>query len=93
MMRQEDAEAVALQALAYVLSQDDLTGGFLAATGAPPDSLRGRMADPHFLGAVLDYLLQDDAWVIGFAGAIGLAPEQVQMARAALPGGQLPHWT
>lgn len=92
-MKRDHAEAVALQALAYLLSQDDLTGGFLAASGIAPDQLRLRATDPHFLGAVLDFLLQDDAWVIGFAQSAGLAPQDVQAARVALPGGQVPHWT
>lgn len=92
-MKQELAEAVALQGLAYILSEDELTGGFMAASGAGPDDLRARVADPHFLGAVLDFLLQDDAWVIGFAQAMGRDPMVVQQARMALPGGQLPHWT
>lgn len=92
-MKRDNAEATALQALAYVLGQDDLTGGFLAASGMAPDEMRERATDPHFLAAVLDFLLQDDAWVIGFAQAAGLPPQDVQAARQALPGGQVPHWT
>ena len=92
-MKQDQAEAISLQALAYLLGQDDLTGAFLSASGVQPGEMRERASDPHFLGAVLDFLLQDDAWVLGFAQAAGLAPQDVQSARAALPGGQVPHWT
>lgn len=92
-MKRDQAEAISLQALAYLLSQDELTGLFLSSSGIAPDELRQRATDPHFLGAVLDFLLQDDAWVIGFAQMVGLAPQDVQVARAALPGGQVPHWT
>lgn len=92
-MNRDSAEALALQGLAYILSQDELTGSFLAASGAAPNELRERVRDPYFLGAVLDFLLQDDAWVIGFSETIQQAPTVVQVARAALPGGQLPHWT
>ena len=51
------------------------------------------MADPEFLGFVLDYLLQSDALVLAFAQDASLPPERVARARAALPGGYAPDWT
>lgn len=92
-MRQDRAEMVGLQALAHLAAADDLIGAFLAATGADMAGVRAQAAEPAFLGAVLDFLLQEDRWVIGFAEAAGLHPAEVAEARAALPGGQQPHWT
>ena len=51
----------------------------------------GAVNDP--LASVLDFLVMDDRWVIGFCDAAQLSYETPMQARAALPGGQLPHWT
>ncbi|WP_395542249.1 DUF3572 domain-containing protein [Neotabrizicola sp. sgz301269] len=93
MVGQESAEALALEALAYILAREDLLSSFLAATGAGGAELRAGAGDPVFLAAVLDHLLSDDALVTGFAAEAGLPPLTVVEARAALPGGQLPNWT
>ncbi len=87
------AEVLALQALGWLASQDDLLATFLGASGAAIDDLRDRATDPAFLGAVLDFVLMDDAWVLGFADHAQIAPLMVLRARAGLPGGDMPHWT
>lgn len=92
-MKQDQAEAIALQALGHIAAQDELFAQFLAATGASAADLRARATDPAFLGAVLDFLLQEDRLVLDFAAASGLAPTVPAQARAALPGGQVWHWT
>ena len=93
MNRRESAETLALQAFAWLLAQDDLVGLFLNATGAGQGELAALAGDPVFLGAVLDFLLEDDARVIGFCDTAALPYTAVMQARAALPGGELPNWT
>ncbi len=93
MNRQESAETMALQALAWLLGQDDLVGVFLNATGADQGQLASLAGDAVFLGAVLDFLMEDDARVIGFCDGAGLPYPSVLQARQALPGGQIPNWT
>lgn len=92
-LRQESAETLALQALGWLLSRDDLVPQFMAATGASADDLRALAADARFLGAVLDFLLTDDQMVQAFADDAGVAPYLPMRARAALPGGMIPDWT
>lgn len=87
------AELVALQALEWLATQDDVLTGFLGASGAVLADVPALAGDPTFLGAVLDFILTDDAWVLGFAAAIAVPPDHVLRARAGLPGGDLPHWT
>lgn len=67
--------------------------GFLHCTGASASGLAERARDPEFLAALLDFLMTDDAGIIGFSRSAGLAPEIIPAARAALPGGDLPNWT
>lgn len=93
MRKDPPAEVTALRALAWLVADEDILPVFLNATGANADDLRARAADPDFLAAVLDFVLLEDDWVLGFAAAEGIAPEQVLRARAGLPGGQQEHWT
>ncbi|MEY4983321.1 MAG: hypothetical protein RIR62_1587 [Pseudomonadota bacterium] len=92
-MRQDMAETTALQALGWLAGNDDLFPLFLGATGASAGDVAARAGDADFLGAVLDFLLMDDAWVMAFCDAAGIAYTQPMAARAALPGGGQVNWT
>jgi hypothetical protein len=92
-MARPQAEALAVQALVWMAGDADLIGRFLAATGAGPADLRARAIEPEFLGFVLDFLLSEEAALVAFALAENIRPELPMRARAALPGGELPHWT
>lgn len=92
-MSADRAETLALQALAWLVGNDDLLPAFLGATGASEGDLRMQAGDPAFLGAVLDFLAMDDAWIVAFCDANGLAYDMPMRARAALPGGQQMNWT
>jgi hypothetical protein len=92
-MRREAAETLALRALGWLAGNEDLLPVFLGSTGASLEDLRMRAAEPEFLGSVLDFLLMDDAWVMGFSQAESVPPETLLAARQALPGGEAVHWT
>lgn len=92
-MQRELAQVTALRALAWLAGQDALFEGFLAQSGADAAQLRAEAQNPAILRAVLDHILLDDAWVIECAGALGIAPEDLPMARAVLGGGDRMHWT
>ena len=92
-MARPQAEALAVQALAWMAGDADLMGRFLAMTGAGPADVRARAGEPEFLGFVLDFLLADEAALVAFAHAENIRPEAPMRARAALPGGELPNWT
>jgi len=89
----ESAEILALQAFSWLFGQENLVGAFLNATGADQGQLASLARDPVFLGAVLDFLMEDDARVIGFCDEAGLPYGAVMQARGALPGGDVPNWT
>ncbi|PTW50981.1 DUF3572 domain-containing protein [Rhodovulum kholense] len=90
---QDFAETVALEALAWLVGDDDLLPVFLGATGASAEDLRSRASETDFLASVLDFILLDDGWVMRFCESAGLPGEAVLRARAGLPGGADPHWT
>ncbi|WP_138468918.1 DUF3572 family protein [Poseidonocella sp. HB161398] len=89
----DNASAVALAAVAWIASEEDMLPVFLNASGMPAEGLRTGLEDPHVLAAVLDFLLMDDAWVLAAAAQAGRDPHDFARARQALPGGNLPHWT
>ena len=92
-MRRENAETYALQVLGWLASQEDLITVFLGSSGLSQDDLKTRVGDGDFLGAVLDFVLMDDAWVLSASEALQRPPEEIIQARAALPGGEQVHWT
>lgn len=87
------AADLAREGLLWMAERPEALGRFLADTGASPSDLRNQAQDPGLLGAVLDFLLADEALLVAFAGAIGIDPAVPGRARAALPGGDLPRWT
>lgn len=93
MERQDIAQTRALQALGWLAGQDGLLDGFLHMSGASLADLRAQAQEPAFLAALLDFILQQDAWVIDCAEALGVAPQDLVDARAVLGGGDIRHWT
>jgi hypothetical protein len=80
----DQAEIVALQALAFLAEDAQRLGSFLALTGLGPDELRAQAHEPRLLAAVLDHLLRDESKLLVFAASYGIAPELIGQAHAAL---------
>ena len=85
-MRQDLAEAIALQALSYILENHEHCGRFLATTGHDAESLKALTGSAEYLGGVLDYLLSNETLLLAFTVDNDLAPEVPSQARQALPG-------
>ena len=92
-LSQDSAELLAIEALSWLVGNDDLLPVFLGATGASETDIRHRARDPEFLASVLDFLLMDDAWILGFCQSADYSFEFPMRARAALPGGAQVNWT
>jgi hypothetical protein len=92
-VQQESAHVIALQALAWIVSDDDRLAALMSNSGIDPAGLRGKADDPEVLGAVLDHLLGDDQAVMAFCDAHGLPYTAPLAARSVLPGGETLHWT
>lgn len=93
MFKQESAHALALQALAWLAADPEQIGAFLAQSGLSASELRALAAEPEFLASILDFMLADEPLLLAFCKDNGIAPQVPLQARAALPGGDLPHWT
>jgi hypothetical protein len=80
----EAAATLALQALAHILSDDQLADRFIALTGLTPETLRSRADDPEVLTAVLEFLLSHEVDLIACAAALATAPTQFARAHGLL---------
>lgn len=79
-----DPQALALNALGWVLADQDRAERFLSLTGLTPEDLRASLGEPGTLGAVLDFLCAHEPDLLGAADALGVAPEVLAAARGRL---------
>nr|WP_218845171.1 DUF3572 domain-containing protein [Novosphingobium marinum] len=79
-----DPQALALNALGWVLGDEDRRMRLLALTGLTPGDLRERLGDPALLCAVLDFLCAHEPDLVAAAGALGVEPEDLAAARERL---------
>lgn len=89
----KSAETLAARAFSWVAEDADRLNAFMAMTGAAPADMLRNAASPAFLGTVLDYILTEDAIVIGFCDSCDLPYTAPMQARALLPGGEIWNWT
>jgi Protein of unknown function (DUF3572) len=80
----DDASALALQALAWTLGDDSRASRLLALTGLEPEGIRARIGDPAMLGAVLAFLESHEPDLIACAEALGVKPQQLIAAQERL---------
>ena len=80
------AEALALQALAWTLSDGDRAQRLLDLTGLDPDDLRARAGTPEVLGAVLGFLANHEPDLVACAEALSVKPEALIDAYHRLAG-------
>lgn len=92
-MTRDAAETFAARVLAWLAADPERLGVFLAWSGQSPSGMAARIADPGVLLAAVDFLMLDEAQLIEACAALGVPPETPMRARAALPGGDDPHWT
>ncbi len=78
------AEALALHALAWVLSEAKRADRFVALTGISADDLRARAGDPVVLDAVLGFLEGHEPDLFACARYLDVTPLELIAARQRL---------
>jgi uncharacterized protein DUF3572 len=87
-MQMEQAETIALQAVTFISTDENLLNALMAQSGMGVDDLRANIAQPAFLAGILDFLLSDEPTLLNFCAEQEIQPELIVSARRALPGGQ-----
>jgi hypothetical protein len=80
----DDANSLAINALAFLAADVERLGRFLGATGLGPDNLRSAAQQPGFLAGVLSFIMEDEALTLAFAANAGVEPGRVAAARRTL---------
>ena len=79
-----DAEALALAALAATLTDERRAERFLSLTGLSPDGIRSRVSDRALLAACIAFLEGHEPDLVAVAEDVGVKPEQLLRAKAEL---------
>ncbi len=79
-----DAQALALRALGWTLSDDGRADRFLALTGLTPEMLRARVGDPALLAAALRFLEAHEPDLVACAAFLDVPPLQLVETRRTL---------
>ena len=79
-----DAETLALSALAATLTDERRAQRFLALSGIDTEELRRRATDPVVLAAVIRFLEAHEPDLIDVAEAVGVEPQDLVAAREEL---------
>jgi len=70
--------------LGWVLGDETHADRLLALTGIAPEELRARVGERDVLVAVLDFVLAHEPDLLACAEALGLTPQAIERAHAAL---------
>ncbi len=92
-MNPQAAQTIAIQALGWLVGNDELLPAFMGSTGIDAEALKAGVEDPSLLVSVLDFILMEDQWVLDYCDFAGFDPHKLQSVRYALPGGEMVNWT
>lgn len=87
MMGDDEAATLALQALVWILGEEDRAARFLSLTGLDAGQLRAAATDPATHSAILDYLGSHEPDLIACAEILDIPPQKLVTAQALLSGG------
>jgi hypothetical protein len=79
-----DAEALALRALVWILGDDSRASRFLAITGLTPERLRAGIEDRPTLEAAFAFLEAHEPDLVACAAMLEVAPQSFAAARHRL---------
>ncbi|NCP19337.1 MAG: DUF3572 domain-containing protein [Erythrobacter sp.] len=81
---QRDAEAIALSALGWILTDEKRAERLLSLTGLTPDRLRGGLGERSVQAAVLEFLAAHEPDLVLAADALDLDPAAIAAAQREL---------
>ena len=78
------SEAIALDALTFIVSSEEIAGRFIDVTGIDLSRIRDEATKPDFLRGVMQFIIESDELIVACATAVGVKPEEVVAAGQAL---------
>jgi hypothetical protein len=83
-MSAEEAEVIALKALAFLAADAARLNRFLALSGVDLDGLRAAASSPEFLAGLLNHLLGDESLLLTFTAEQEIDPRIPALAAQML---------
>jgi hypothetical protein len=78
------AEAIAIDALTFIVSSKEIAGRFIDVTGIDLSRIRDEATKPDFLRGVMHFIVESDELIVACASAVGVKPEEVVASAQAL---------
>ena len=66
-MQIDTAKLIAIEAITFLFSQDELRDRFLSLSGLAPENIRNSIENIDFLASILDFFIQLEPDLIAFA--------------------------
>jgi hypothetical protein len=88
----EDAEAMAIQILSWLIGQPDLLNRFMALVGVDAGSIRRAAAEPGFLAAVTGFVMAHEPTLLAFCAENDIKAERVAACHHRLAGPESENW-
>jgi hypothetical protein len=79
-----EAETIALNVLGFLADTPNGLNRLMEQSGLDSTTIRGRVGDRHFLGAVLDFLMANEELLADFCRGTQTEPLAVRMANHLL---------
>ena len=79
-INREAAEALSIEALAFLAGDPERLERFLSLSGLDPSAIRLAAADPGFLAAVLEHFCSDESLLLAFSANAGRDPGDIAKA-------------
>lgn len=88
----EDAEAMAVRILGWLISQPDLLNRFMALVGVDAGSIRAAAAEPGFLAGVTGFVMAHEPTLLAFCEQNEVRAELVAACHHRLAGPESENW-
>lgn len=88
----EDADAMAIEILGWLIGQPDLLNRFMALVGIDAGSIRRAAAEPGFLAAVTGFVMAHEPTLLAFCEQNDVRAERVAAAHHRLAGPESENW-
>jgi hypothetical protein len=89
----EDAEAMAIEILGWLIGQPDLLNRFMALVGIDAGSIRRAAAEPGFLAAVTGFVMAHEPTLLTFCEQNDVSAERVAACHHRLAGPESESWS
>lgn len=80
----DHAATIALQALAFLVEDEEKLSRFMAITGFSAENLKAEASKQAFQAAIIEYLMSDESLLLVFCAHANVDPAEIAPAHFAL---------